>query len=323
MVCFFDLPRPVRETVYRHALVTTRVFIRPLISMEYLLNPYRAETYGIPNLALLCVSRKIYQEATPIYLGENIFTIVQVDMLAAARMENRRVAKNLQKIGKLELIFDNRDYQYMARFLGAELPVAMAEIDDWADESPFKRAAIRDMSRMHTHFDMSVSTSALVSPSCSFTTTESERECRSNSSIELQQHEGDMSERTPHERQIQNLKEYLWGRALTFVRQTFRLTHLYIDLRHCFCPRGCCRLADEVLDWGWVYVWIHGLPDEVQVRGSSGSEKEVIARSLDRQSFRPRLKPEQIYDQRRAIDYRRVLQYNALLKSVHRRLAQM
>lgn len=291
--------------------------------MEYLLNPYRAETCDIPNLALLCVSRKIYQEAMPIYLGENIFTVVQVDMLAAARMENRRVAKNLQKIRKLELIFDNRDYQYLVRFLGAELPVAMTEIDDWADESPFKRVAIRDMSRMHAHFDMSASASALISPSTSFTTAESEHQCRSNSSIELQQHEGDMSERTPHERQIQNLKEYLWGRTLTFVRQTFRLTHLYIDLRNCFCPRSCCRLADEVLDWGWVYVWIHGLPDEVQVRGSSRSEKEVIARSLDRQSFRPRLKPEQIYDQRRVMDYRGVLQYNSLLRSVHRRLAQM
>ena len=324
MTCFFDLPRPIRETIYRHALVKARIFVRPLISMEYLTNPYREEIYGIPNLALLCTTRKIYREAMPIYLGENTFSIVQVDMLAAARMENRRVARNLQQIRKLELIFDHRDYKYLAQFLGAELPTVATEIDDWADDSPFKRASMRELSRMQAHFGMLSSSSSPSSPaSPSFPVTARNgfglRKSLFNATKPKQSNGTDK----PHERHVENMKEYLWGRTLTFVRQTFQLTHLYIDLRQCTCPSGCCRLADQVLDWGWVYVWIHGLPDEVQVRGSSVSEKEVIARSLDRQSFRPRLKMEEIYDQRRVKDYRGFMQYNALLRKVYRRVTEL
>ncbi|OJJ81035.1 uncharacterized protein ASPGLDRAFT_1501325 [Aspergillus glaucus CBS 516.65] len=309
MVSFFDLPRSIREEIYRHALVKARVFVRPFISMEYMLHPDRAEIYDNPNLALLCVSRRIYHEATPIYLGENIFSIVQVDMLAAARMENRRVAKNLRQIRRLELIFDHRDYNYMAEFLGTEIPTVMTEIEDWADESPVKKVAMRDLSKIRDHFDV-----RLID-----TTGRRQRQALNH---HLHQYKNDSKE-TPHDRLTENLKEYLWGRTLTFVRQNFRLTHLFIDLRHCSCPVGCCRLADQVLDWGWMYVWIHGLPDEVQVRGSSRSEKEVIARSLDRQSFHPKLKIEEVYDQSRAQDYRGLMQYNALLRSVYRRLNEV
>ena len=325
MTCFFDLPRPIRETIYRHALVKARIFVRPLISMEYLTNPYREEIYGIPNLALLCTTCKIYREAMPIYLGENTFSIVQVDMLAAARMENRRVAKNLQQIRKLELIFDHRDYKYLAQFLGAELPTVAMEIDDWADDSPFKRASIRELSRIQAHFGMfSSSPSSPVSPPFCVTARSGFGLWKSLfNATKLDQSKRSNGTDKPHERHIENMKEYLWGRTLTFVRQTFQLTHLYIDLRQCTCSSGCCRLADQVLDWGWVYVWIHGLPDEVQVRGSSVSEKEVIARSLDRQSFRPKLKMEEIYDQRRVKDYRGFMQYNALLRKVYRRVTEL
>ena len=334
MTCFFDLPRPIRETIYRHALVKARIFVRPLISMEYLTNPYREEIYGIPNLALLCTTCKIYREAMPIYLGENTFSIVQVDMLAAARMENRRVAKNLQQIRKLELIFDHRDYKYLAQFLGAELPTVATEIDDWADDSPFKRASMRELGRIQAHFGMcsssstttSSSTSSPASPSFPVTARNGfglRKSLFNAPKLDQQKQQQQHGTDKPHERHIENMKEYLWGRTLTFVRQTFQLTHLYIDLRQCTCSSGCCRLADQVLDWGWVYVWIHGLPDEVQVRGSSVSEKEVIARSLDRQSFRPKLKMEEIYDQRRVKDYRGFMQYNALLRKVYRRVTEL
>jgi len=324
MVCFFDLPRSVREEIYRHALVKARVFVRPFISMEYMLHPDRAEIYDNPNIALLCVSRLIYHEATPIYLGENIFSIVQVDMLAAARMENRRIAKNLRQIRRLELIFDHRDYKYLAEFLGTEIPTVMTEIDEWADESPVKKLAMRDLSKIRDHSGVSsgITPSASKLKRKSRLTDATGRRQRQALNDHLYQHKDDVKE-TPHERLTENLKEYLWGRTLTFARQTFRLTHLFIDLRHCTCPVGCCRLANQVLDWGWVYVWIHGLPDEVQVRGSSRSEKEVIARSLDRQSFHPKSRIEEVYDQSRAQDHRGLMQYNALLRSVYRRLNEM
>lgn len=324
MVCFFDLPRSVREEIYRYALVKARVFVRPFISMEYILHPDRAEIYDTPNFSLLCVSRRVYHEANPIYLGENIFSIVQVDMLTAARTENRRVAKNLRQIRNVELIFDHRDYKYMAQFLETEIPTVMTEIDDWADDSPIKKAAMRDLSKICDHFDISSTMTAATSKlrRKSRLNDITGRRQRQPLSSHKYQHE-DSSEGSPHERLTENLKEYLWGRTLTFVRQTFRLTNLFVDLRHCTCPVGCCRLADQVLDWGWVYVWIHGLPDEVQVRGSSRSEKEVIARSLDRQSFRPKLKIEEVYDLSRAQDYRGLMQYNALLRSVYRRLAEV
>lgn len=332
MVCFYDLPRPVRERIYRHALVMARVFVRPLISMEYLLDLDRAEAYGIPNLALLRASRKVYHEAMPIYLDENIFSIVQVDMLAAARMENRRVAKNLRRIRRLELIFDHRDYLYMARFLETELPAVMAEVDDWADDSRFKRAGLKDLNRMHADFDLSTSwtggTAIITTAKTAGPSTHLSRRLRSKDMAEQQQqqhqrHNSSDSAKPGHGRQIKNMKEYLWGRTLTFVRQTFQLSHLYIDLRRCTCPLGCCRLADQVLDWGWVHFWIHGMPNEVQVRGTSATEKESVARSLDRQSFCPGLKLEDVYDKGRVKDYRGFSQYNALLRSVNRKLAEL
>ena len=331
MGCFYDLPRPLRERIYRHALVMARVFVRPQISMEYLLDLDQAEVYAIPNLALLQASRKIYHEAMPIYLDENIFSIVQVDLLATARMENPRVAKNLRRIRKVELIFDHRDYLYMARFLGSELPAVMAEVEDWADNSSSKRAGLKELNKLQVDFDLSTlwtgntnSTTTVTTASTAGHSTKLSRRLWSKKTTKQQQPQhrrlNSDNSKPGHGRHIKNMKEYLWGRTLTFVRQTFQLSHLYIDLRRCTCPLGCCRLADQVLDWGWVHFWIHGMPSEVEVRGSSAREKERIARSLDRQSLRPGLKVEDVYDKGRAENPRGFVQYNALLRSVHRGL---
>lgn len=342
MTCFYDLPRPIRERIYRDALVMERIFVRPLISMEYIRNPNRAEDYGIPNLALLRVSHKINREAMPIYLDENIFSIVQVDMLAAARMESRQVAKSLRKIRKLELVFDYRDYIYLARFLRTQLPAIMSEIDDRADGSPSKSAGLKNLGEIHEKFNQSSGrTFAIETADNSNTSTNASTNASANTSANTRtklgrllqpkntpkqqqlQHRRDNSDGTKsaHDLQVENMKEYLWGRTMTFVRQTFHLSHLYIDLRRCTCLLGCCRLAEEVLDWGWVHMWIHGMPNEVEVTASSTVEEELIAMSLERQSLRPGLKPKHVFDAGRAEEYQGFLQYNALLKNIHEGLS--
>lgn len=77
------------------------------------------------------------------------------------------------------------------------------------------------------------------------------------------------------------MNEYLWGRTLTFLRQTFKLSHLYGDLTRCTCVDGCCRLADEVLGWGWLQVWLRGMSEVIQVKGTSSRDKTAVARILD------------------------------------------
>lgn len=343
MTCFYDLPRPIREKVYRYALVMERIFVRPLISMEYLRNRNRAEDYGIPNLALLRVSRKINREAMPIYLRENVFSIVQVDILAAARIESQQVAKSLRQIRKLELVFDYRDYMYLARFLRSQLPAIMSEVEGRADDSLSKSAGLKSLSEMLGKFDQSSDRSLNATAGNTITGTNVSANTSTNTNtntrsklglgrllhprhtVEQQQSQhrrnDNSSSKPTHDTHIDNMKEYLWGRTMTFVRQTFQLSHLYVDLRHCTCPLGCCRLAEEVLDWGWVHMWIHGMPNEVEVTASSTVEEVLIAMSLERQSLRPGLKPRNVYDANRAKDYNGILQYNALLKNIHEGLS--
>ncbi|PLB43668.1 hypothetical protein P170DRAFT_441125 [Aspergillus steynii IBT 23096] len=122
MITFLNLPRPIREQIYRYVLVMARIFVRPFISMDYLFDPNRVETYGSPTLSLLSVCKQIHHEATPIYLRENTFSIVHIDLLAAACRELPRIAHNLASIRHLELVFDCRDYIYFSQFVAEQLP---------------------------------------------------------------------------------------------------------------------------------------------------------------------------------------------------------
>lgn len=298
MPSFFDLPLPVREKIYRYALVRKRIFVRPFVSMTYLLDRHRKYGGDVPDLLLVCASKQVYSEAMPIYLTENTFSIIQADLLAAARMEYPRVFQNLKLIRRIEIVCDSRDYVYLAQFLLSRLPQIRAEIEATANESRHKAEALRNFGEIYADFDIEGVHRARQSPRrLSF---EDEQEV--------------------HERHIENMKEYLWGRTLTFVRQTFSLSHLYVDLRWCACASGCCRLADEVLGWGWFYVWIHGLPDEVHVRGTSRREKDVIASIFDKQRFHRGLEKKDIYDLGRTGDSQGLGQYNEMMKEVHRRI---
>lgn len=115
MPTFLDLPLPIREKIYRYALVRKRIFVRPFVSMIYLLDQHRKHGGGAPDLPLLCASQQIYNEAMPIYLAENTFSIIQADLLAAARMEYPRVFQNLKLIRRVEIVCDSRDYIYLAQ----------------------------------------------------------------------------------------------------------------------------------------------------------------------------------------------------------------
>lgn len=302
MVTFFDLPYPIREQVYRYVLVMARIFVRPFISMDYLFDPNRVNNYGIPTLALLSVCKQIHQEATPIYLRENTFSIVHIDVLAAACRESPRIAHNLASIRHLELIFDVRDYIYLAQFVAEQLPSVSEAIDAQAT-SYQKVAVLRALDDMHLNFPQS----GLL------------RRSRSSSTTTLSV-PTDPFPSVSHDRHVENMKEYLWGRTLTFVRQRFRLAELQVDLRHCTCVDGCCRLASEVLGWGWFRRWVCGMPAQVQVKGASRGEKEVIANILDAQRFHGGLQREEVYDEGRVLDGRDLDGYASVMREVYEKV---
>ncbi|RHZ64264.1 uncharacterized protein CDV56_103102 [Aspergillus thermomutatus] len=301
MPCFFDLPQHIRDQIYRYSLLMGRVFIRPFTTVEVLTDLNRTDTYGTPNLALLWTSKRIYEEAMPIYLSENTFSLVQVDLLAAARAEYPRVFENLRKIRNLELVFDCRDYIYLAQFLSRELPGIAAAVQDAKASSKYKRKVIEKLDEMQVDFDI---------PRIEQTESDPDEELSSEEEHEI------------HDQHIENMKEYLWGRTMSFVRQTFQLSRLYIDLRHCTCNWGCCRLATEVLAWGWFHVWIHGMPDEIHVRGTSGREKKIIARLFDKQRFHAGLEIDQVFDQDRLGDADDWKAGKFVFQEVHQRLVR-
>ncbi|KAH8426102.1 uncharacterized protein LDX57_003843 [Aspergillus melleus] len=305
MTTFLDLPLPIREQIYRHVLVMVRIFVRPFISMDYLFDANRVKNYGIPTLALLSVCKQVHQEATPIYLRENTFSIVHIDLLAAACRQSPHIAQNLKSIRHVELVFDSRDYIYLAQFVAEQLPIVSPAIDALSP-SYQKVTVLRALDAMHLDFPPSeglLQRSSRASSTSVFVETEMEVGMESAPSA-------------LHDRHIENMKEYLWGRTLTFVRKTFRLATLQVDLRHCTCVEGCCRLADEVLRWGWFHVWANGMPAQVLVRGASPGEKEVIAKIFDRQRFQSGLRKEEVYEEGRVLDGRDLDGYASVMRGV-------
>lgn len=57
---------------------------------------------------------------------------MQVDFLAAASREYPRVLYNPRQIRKVEVVFNSRDYIYMAQFLADELPAVVDVMDQLA-----------------------------------------------------------------------------------------------------------------------------------------------------------------------------------------------
>ncbi|OJJ49836.1 hypothetical protein ASPZODRAFT_12948 [Penicilliopsis zonata CBS 506.65] len=326
MAGFLDLPLKIRKKIYRYSLVVPRVFVRPFMSMEYTLDPDRQGKHPIPNFSLLLASKMIYNEAMPIFLGENTFSLVHVDLLATLAHQHERVASNLTKIRKLELVFDVRDYNFLAQFLADESLAVAAEVEELTEDDDgsvrkHKTDAINELIQLHEQLS--------IEDTAQETKEEEEKEeekeyddkaaSLSSAAVAVVDCAGKNGQ-IEHDHQIENIRELLWGRTLTFVRQKFELSYLFIDLRRCTCADGCCRLVEQVLDWGWVHVWLHGMPKQIQVRGITEQEKQVIAGILERQLFQDDLTVEEIYDQERATDHRMYLRYNELLRDVYQKL---
>ncbi|KAF9885107.1 hypothetical protein FE257_000747 [Aspergillus nanangensis] len=118
------------------------------------------------------------------------------------------------------------------------------------------------------------------------------------------------------------MKEFLWGRTLTFLRQTFRLSHLFLDLHRYTCVDGSCRLASKLLAWGWCNIWVHGTPQKVHVRGTSNAEKIAISRILDSQHLNRERSSVEVYDPARVIDKKELSRYNNVLREVCAKVSQ-
>ncbi|KAK1144023.1 hypothetical protein N8T08_005932 [Aspergillus melleus] len=288
MTTFLDLPLLIREQIYRHVLVMTRIFVRPFISMNYPFDANRVQNYGIPTLTLLSVCKQIYQEATPIYLRENTFSIVHIDLLAAAFAIN------------------------LAQFVADQLPNVSAAID--ALSPSYQRVTVlRALDAMQLDFPSAEGLLRRSRPSSIAVSAEMDSHMESGMGMESTP-SASASTAVLHDRHVENMKEYIWGRTLTFVRKAFRLATLQVDLRRCTCVEGCCRLADEVLRWGWFHVWVNGMPAQVLVRGASPDEKELIVKIFDRQRFHAGVRRDEVYDEGRVLDGRDLDGYASVMR---------
>lgn len=285
---FLDLSLNVRQEIYRYSLVKWRIFVGPFITSRYTDCPERRERDSGANLALVRTCKQVHEEAMPIYLSENIFVLTQIDAVAAARLQYPRVYANLQQIRNVELIFDIADYTTLSEFIMTEIPRLIAEIEATAGKSRLKRKTLRAYQDMHDRFN-------LPSPTSSDLTRADERKV--------------------HERHIANLREFLWGRTVTFVKQAFQLDCLYVDFTDARCPRRCCRFAHEVMRWGWCFIWLHGIPG-IYPLGLDEDESEAIKKAFHGRDERKWFSRSRVYDAGRVVDGKGNMKREDLLRQV-------
>ncbi|KAH7086027.1 hypothetical protein BKA63DRAFT_389405, partial [Paraphoma chrysanthemicola] len=73
---FLDLPAEIRLYVYEEVVVVGKVFFTPdqyEVCESARFSKWRK--YGAPSLSVLRICKQIHQEATPIYLGKNLFVL--------------------------------------------------------------------------------------------------------------------------------------------------------------------------------------------------------------------------------------------------------
>jgi hypothetical protein len=297
--CFYDLALSIRQKIYHHAMVPNYVFVRPFWS--YVRKPKQDEKVEVKhaNLALLRASKQIYQESMPMFLGENTFQIIHTDMLAVLSTEYPRVRENLKMIRKVELIFDVDDCPGLLKFMFDDMVLGIIKLRDTTENTENKNEMLMQLlnaSRLLRTADIA----------------------QEGTEVLLKN-----ANRVMHDRQTETQKIFLWGRTMTFVREQFKLSRLHVNLKNCFCTFGCCRLAGDVLGWGWIFVWVLGVPEEVTFRGASRREVSASKKILEKQTLRPGMMMNEIYDDSKVPDPREIQNYQVTLSRLRKDLQCM
>lgn len=259
MTSFLDLPFHIRQNIYRCAVVPGKVFVKPFISFKYFENASFFATYEPPNLALFRVCKDVYQEAGFLFYCENVFSFLQPDILLVLLEEYPHIANYLKHMHKVELVFDYRDFQYISDDFCCGLQFT-AEL--------LKRADDRQTAALATEFTQ-LRSFILGVPGRT-----GKRESIADPPTTRR--------RVLHDHNINVLRTYLWGRALTFIAQKLLVTNLHLDFQNCYCPGGCCRLAKEVMKWAWS-PWVYDLPVKVSLSGTAAGERKEIMEAITKQ----------------------------------------
>ncbi|PGH11280.1 hypothetical protein AJ80_07179 [Polytolypa hystricis UAMH7299] len=281
---FFDLPLHIRRKIYRHAVVPTRLFVRPFISSIYIDDLDRLETYGTPNMALFQVCKRVNEECTLVFYKENVFSFIHVDLFVGLLIEHPRLGEKLKHMHKVELIFDGRDFQYLTDTFCDDLEYgARVLLRGGQGGGGEQQQQQQDISDSSSPTDSQPLSETITQAANIFTTLRQE--------ILSSAHRPKINEimttahlSAIHDHSIHNLRENLWGRTLTFIRQRLLLTNLYLDFTNCYCPAGCCRLAEQVMEWGWTRVWVFGQPNNVSIVGATAKERRCVLKVLARQA---------------------------------------
>ncbi|KAI5289876.1 hypothetical protein KEM52_000637 [Ascosphaera acerosa] len=311
---FYDLPFIARERIYRYALVPGKIFVRPFISLKYLddrdSDGGYLSAYIPPNLALLRTSTSIHAEACFTFYRENIFSFVQPDLLVCLLEEQpHRMRALLKHMHKIEIVFDYRDYQYLTEDLCRGLEASAAALTARtrtgaaaapaaaAGLSPSSTASTSSSRTLHESADATAGTDAVDGadpPSAGGPSSPDDLSAAADSLLRLRAYirgahlrrskadlPSDAWTAARHAHNIAVLRTYLWGRTLTFVAQTLLVTDLHLDFRNCFCPGRCCRLAADVLGWGWSR-WVYGLPRNVHISNATEAERMAVLECIRR-----------------------------------------
>ena len=207
-------------------------------------------------MALLRTCRRIHEEACQVFYRDNVFSVTNPDILLSAIGNDALVSKHLERMHRVDIIFNRHDFEFLRGPFGDELRNVSVDMNRGTSKKASKkllrmRANILGADRYFAGSSMSSYSKA----------------------------------RTGHDKAIKGMHDYLFGRSLTFVRQNLFVTELHIDLTKCLCLDGCCRLANQVMAWGWNRRWTFGLPHRISVCGATEEEQKELLSSISQQQL--------------------------------------
>ncbi|PGH17639.1 hypothetical protein AJ79_01001 [Helicocarpus griseus UAMH5409] len=261
---FLDLPLNVRCKIYRYACVPGKILVKPYLFLSISQNPYYTEhsaNCGPVNFALMKTCKKIHDEIVPILYSENILIFIHPDAFQSIMSTNANFSKYFKHIRKVEIVFDYRYLRDIENDFRTEIDYAKLYIQS----TPVRSVALRrSLIRVQELYD----DISGISEACD----ESGGKAPPLSAAEAN-----------HKILMRNLRKFLWGHTLSFIRRHMLLTHLHLDFRMCYCCQGCCRLPTTAIRWGNVRFWVHGLPKFVTIAGVSPDEEKAIRDAINKQ----------------------------------------